>query len=229
MVGFLLVWAGARPAAAQGEFGRVEQVPDTNWRKQANSGERFDLVFERGFLIPTNQPDSVPLSIARSGSYFIGASINLLFAERWRLRIQPGVSIFKMTFQQSAGKTYPTPADSLSEEKIRNSYIELPIGVAYVLNRDEQFRTVSFLELGIRPGVFLASSYKWTTQLNGEQAKVKLPLNDDFNWFRLGAYAKVTYRFLGFYTYYRFSELFQQDIESPPAVSGLEFGICVQI
>ena len=202
------------------------------WRARIRPTEKFDLVWNKGFLVTTNMPDSIPLKTVTSGTNFIGVSLNYQLAKRFMCYIQPGFSFFKMNFDQTRAKTYPTPADSQSTEKILVDYFEMPIGVALVLQRDEERgRNLALWEIGGSFGYLIGSSYKTVRSANGRRIKSKINAIPDLEPFRIGVYSKLTYRFVGIWAYYRLNEVFKQisypDGTRTPKISRFEIGFSV--
>ena len=172
--------------------------------------ERFDLQLNWGFLIAQQMPDSVPVRTSSSGSRVVGLSFNYLVTDRWMIKVQPGCSFFKITFEQSRQKTFPSPADSANKEKLRTEFLDLALGVAYVLQADTaKGKFISVLEAGISGARLLGSSYKLTRIENGQTAKLKLPGIPDINPWRAGAYLRLSYRFVGLWAFYRFTPVFR--------------------
>lgn len=214
-------------------LGEVD-TPRVRWRAEIPPGERIDLVFHRSFLIIQNQIDTFPLNGASSGSYFLGVSANLLLAKRLRLRIQPGVNFYRLSYTQNDSRTFPSTADSLASEKLRSIFLQIPVGLSFVLMRNANTgASDATFELGISPGLHLGSTTKIGIEVNGRRAKAKLPAFDPITPLMVSAHLRLTYKFLGLYGAYRLTSFFRpnsttEDGRVYPSVAPLELGACIQ-
>lgn len=208
-MGFLLC-VGVCRAQLDSDFDAdtSQQYTDLN----ARAGERFDIVFGRSFLVTGSAPDSAPIR-NQSGSVFIGFSYNLLVGKRLSFRAVPGVNFFRAVYGQTDAKTFPSPAaDTTVIEKLRNTYLELPVGVGLALGRDEKGRLRTLIEGGLSAGVRLASTYRGRVDLpGGNSQSVKLDQLTGFESFRATAWGRFTYRFLGLWVVYRLTDFFNSE------------------
>jgi hypothetical protein len=192
----------------------VEEVPDTSGqpgRFRPRGPEKFDLLFNYTFRVGGMAGyDTVPAN-ATSGSVFIGASYNVVLSPIWTIKLQGGLNSYSLNFDQSSKKRFPTTADSLfSEEKIRALYIEFPIALSYVLARDaEQGKRRSFIDLGVTFGYRLQSWYETRRVVGNSGIFSQTDNYPGLAPFRMGAYVKAVYRFVGLYFYWRLTEVFQ--------------------
>ncbi|MCS7074969.1 MAG: PorT family protein [Bacteroidia bacterium] len=200
--------------------------------------DRFDFIFNRGFLFISGMPDSVPINPATSGTTFIGLSFNLLFNKKFAIHFQPGLSFFKINYLQKSGKTFPSIGDSLYEyERQRMYYVEVPIGFRWNFLRDSiKGRIQTFVEVGASLGYLLGSSYKLKLNYQGKATIMKIPDIPNVNIIRAGLYAKLNYRFFGFWVFYRLTELFRYSATyrtanggegNYPKIAPLELGVAV--
>lgn len=172
--------------------------------------EKFDLLLNWGFLLSGNMPDTVPVRTSASGTRFVGLSFNYLLSEKVIFKLQPGFSFFKVTFDQKSSKTFPSDADSANREKLRAEYFEVGAAFAYVIQADTaKGKIVSSFEAGAVGGRLIGSSYKLTRTEDGQTVKIKIPGVDDINPWRAGLFAKLTYRFVGIWAFYRLTPLFR--------------------
>ena len=177
--------------------------------------ERFDIQLNWGFLLAQSMPDTVPVRTSSSGSRVVSLSLNYLITDRLLIKIQPGFSFYKITFEQSVLKTFPSQADSANKEKLRSEYIDLGFGLAYVLQADaSKGKLVSMLEVGVTGGHLLGSSYKLTRNEDGQIVKLKIPGVPDLNPWRTGAYARLSYKFVGIWGFYHLAPVFRAEESS---------------
>jgi len=200
--------------------------------KNIRPTEKFDIILNYGFMLSVNQPDSVPIRTSGSGTRFVGISLNYLVAPNFALKVQPGFSFFKISFDQNSKKTFPSPSDSANQEKLRAEYFEVPLALTYIIQTDTvKGKFVSFVEAGFSAGYKIGSSYKLSRIEDGQQVKVKLPGIDGLETWRLGVFAKLTYRFVGLWAYYRLTPLFTESEQAGgfryPQFSPWEIGFSI--
>lgn len=188
----------------------------TGWT--VRPGEKFDLVFHTGYLLGTGSlPDSVPAN-ALSGSIFVGLSFNWVLNSRIALKVQPGVAFYKLNFSQSSAKTFPTRDSTYTTEKLRAFYIEVPVGVAFALSRDEGARLRAWAEVGASVGYRFETSLKVAgTDANGASYKLRTDDIAGFARWRVGLYGKLMYKFIGLHGYYRLTDVFEPGAGYDPA------------
>ena len=200
--------------------------------------DRFDLVFNRGFLFNSGMPDSVPINPATSGTTFIGLSFNLLFNKKFAIHFQPGVAFFKINYLQKNNKTFPSSGDTLyAYERQRMYYVEMPVGFRWNFLRDTtKGRIQSFVEVGASFGYLIGSSYKVRLDYQGQTAILKIPDIPNVNTIRAGIFTKLNYRYFGFWAFYRLTDVFVKSATytTPnggqgkyPTISPIELGISV--
>ena len=203
--------------------------------KQVRPSERFDLFFNRGFLIRTGtQPDSVPFKPAQSGTYLVGISFNFQLAPRWIWRVQPCAAFQTVAFDSKAGKKFPNIRDSVSTERLRSDYIELHNAISFVFNRDTvKKRSTAWVDVGICLGVRVGGRWRIHTTEGTRKAVLTLPGVEGMSPIRAGVFVKIAYRFAGVWAYYRFSNLFVNnatlDGRPYPKFEGFELGFSLML
>jgi len=209
MLALLPFWASAQDSD--------DELPPTIARRDTikpawtvRQGEKFDLVFNTGYLLTaTTMPDSAPTNLL-SGTTFVGLSFNYVLNKTWALKAQPGVAFYKLNFSSNRAKTFPTSDTSLSREKLRAFYIEVPIGVMAALSRDQDGRLQTWAELGATFGFRFNSSLKTSsTDANGNTYKLRLDGIKGFAPFRAGLYGKLGYKLIAVWAFYRLTDVFE--------------------
>ncbi len=200
-------------AHAQDSDYELDRRPAADSAKAAwfvRPGERFDIVFNTGYLLGGASADSAPTN-GLSGTTFLGFSFNWVVNRRFALKAQPGVAFYKLNFDQTPAKRFPTPPDSgVTSEKLRAFYIEVPLGVAIAIKRDEQDRLRTWAELGATVGYRFDSSLKLAgTDANGDAFKLRTDGIRGFARWRVGLYGKVAYKLFGFWAFYRLTDVFE--------------------
>lgn len=210
------------------------------WRAWVPTGERLEVVLRRTFLVETGQnaaavTDTFPIDGTRSGTYSLGLTAVMPFAGgRLQGRVGGLVSFTRLVFRQSEGKTFPTPRDSLSNEKLRLGFLDIPLSLGIVLGRDDETRKALYvLELGVLTGIYLGGTYKVSTDIGGRRGKFKFPSTDPVTPLRLAPFARISYSFLGVYAQYRATPFFVEGSANEagqlyPPVRNWEFGVSVQ-
>lgn len=245
ILGTWMLWAITGSVLAQYED---EEVPppethtiaeDTIQTAGVRPAEKFNFVFNRGFIALQSAVDSVPIKGSASGTMFLGLSFNKLLSPKFAIQFQPGFSALKFEFSSKPGKRFPTPGDSVYRyERIRFFYVEVPIGLRYNIVRDSKYRVASFVEFGASVGYHLATSTK-RSRVNGEQEiREKLSGPGDASKFRTCLYLKVHYRFLGIWINYRLSKVFNpskkyttldNSVVNYPLLPNAEFGFSITL
>jgi hypothetical protein len=202
---------------------------------QVRPSERFDLFFNRGFLIRTGaQPDSVPFKPAQSGTYLVGISFHFQLARRWIWRLQPCAAFHVLTFESIPAKKFPNFRDSLSTERLRSDYLEIHNALSFVFSRDTvKKRTTAWVDAGVSLGVRVGGRWRINTVENGRRALLTLPGVEGMNPIRAGVFVKIAYRFAGIWAYYRFTPLFLREASLNgrpyPKFEGFELGFSVML
>jgi hypothetical protein len=234
----------AQDNEATNEYGFVD--PDTLEKEPVNYDQRFDFIFNKGFLVTGATPDSATISSAGSGTYFLGCSFNFLLNRYLSLRLEPGISIFKLVYVTAADQRFPPipdpmlSRDQIKESKFRFTYAETAAGVGLNINRDLKERVTTYAELGFSAGVLLDGIHKIVADRPSAKSIV-LKFQEDANpaTFRFGLYGKILYRWVGLWAFYRLTNLFKQNatylIENDggigkfPKIPAFELGICIQL
>jgi len=233
------------------------EQPDSLFSQEVVTDQQFEVIFNKGFLVTGTGEglDSFKLSSAASGTYYIGLSYNLLFfkkdslnkktnfAHRFSFRFQPGISFFKLVYNSDTQPfpTIPDPSTSkigLESQKQRLTYLELPIGMGFVIGRDDKQHVTSFVELGTSISFRIDATHKLYFKRDGNEIITKFDNADNINRWRFGLYAKYCYRWFGLFAYYRLNDLYKpnnyylnhnQQLTPFPTIPPLEVGLCVQL
>lgn len=213
----LLCTATWAAAWAQTEYEEDNSTADTVVRRrgqmQVRAGEKFDFYFNRGFLASPSGVDSVPYAFT-SGTVNLGMSFNLVLNRKITLKLQPGVAWFRMNFDQTQGKRFPSDsANTYSMERMRSTYVELPVTVAYTWLRNENDRLIAYVEAGASVGYLIETMYKFRqpTGQPGQEFTGKIEGIPNYAQWRYGLHARIVYKFLGFTVFYRLSDVFQKN------------------
>ncbi|MCS7085546.1 MAG: hypothetical protein NZ534_05670, partial [Bacteroidia bacterium] len=175
----------------------LARAPRVRFLRQVRPSERFDLFFNRGFLIGTGlQPDSVPFKTAQSGTYLAGISFNFWLGKRWIWRVQPCAAFFVLTFDARPQKKFPNFRDSLSSERLRTDYLEIHNALSFVFSYDSvKKRTTAWVDAGVCLGVNVGGRWKINTFEGSRRAVVTLLDVPGLHPLRAGVFVKLAYRF----------------------------------
>jgi hypothetical protein len=224
---------------------KAKTTTDSTANKPTDPPMRFSLVFNRGFMLTGSAPDTVPLSSTRSGTYFIGGGIRfpLTKTNTLGLRLTPGVAWTHISYAQTNLKTFPYRADTLgsnlSQERHRQFFIDLPLGVYFNLTKDEDNDPKFYLEAGGYVSYLLAAQYRYKyDNAQGRTVTVReqnlAGSANEFERLRYGLYGRVGYKWAALYVSYRLSEVFDEFADDPapagfrnPAIPPLELGISI--
>lgn len=212
---------------------------DTIQTSGVRSAEKFNIVFNRGFIVTQSSNDSVPVKGSASGTTFIGLSFNKLLSPRFAIQFQPGFSGYKFEFPAKPEKIFPTRGDTVYRyERLRFFYIDIPIGLRYNLVRDSRYRAVSFIEFGGSIGYHIASSTKRSRMIGDQEIKEKLSGAGEVNKLRVCLYIKAHYRFLGIWINSRITNVYDPNktyftddgrVEKYPRLPSIEIGLSVTL
>jgi hypothetical protein len=178
--------------------------------------EKFDIIFDWGFLLSELHPnpapnDSAPVRSAGSGSRSFGISFNYTIGNRLIAKIQPSINLMRITLDQTERKNFIVrQRDSLTTERIRAEYVELPICISLPLKVDSsRFKVISFIDVGFGVGYRLGSSYKYISNRPENRFRLVVPTIEDLNPWRTYVCVKLAYRFVGIWATYRLSPVFR--------------------
>jgi hypothetical protein len=233
---------------------QLEKITRTPFSTQNN--QRFDFLFTRGFLINTNASDmdSVPVNAARSGTNTLAMGFNFPISPRVSIDVQPGIAFFRLYFEQRDEKRFPTDSGGYEYQKMRASYLELPVCIRINVGfteKNEKRVPVSFIQLGGSAGLRVGSSYKFRFRdANEVQQTLKYHFVEGLEPLRYTVFGRFVYKSIGLNIMYRFNDIFttkqgygftRNDItyRAPrtdpnstrlfPKMSDIEFGITIMI
>ncbi len=193
--------------------------------------ERFDILYKKSVYVPLNYTDTIPVLPFSSGSNQISFGYNFIFSPKWKLAIREGLYFYKLSFQQTAAKRFPSYGDSLYvAEKIRTGFLNTSLLLAFVFKRSSKNKkVVSQLELGADLGFLFVSDQKYKEAIPGKRrpATKKIPQVEGINPFRYGIIMNFKYKWLGGFAYYRLSRVFKD--ETKPRFSPLEIGFFIAL
>jgi hypothetical protein len=216
----------------------VRRANERNFVRKIRPTERFDLVYNNGFLVTTNMIDTIPLRSASSGSQYFGFSYNLIASPRWIFKFQTGICYYGFSFINVPKKQHTAlftfESDSVSNKKLQMTYLDFPLSIAYVWKRDTtKGKFISMIEFGPTIGFQLSSSFSFDQMLNGKTARINFSGIPDLNPLKLGLYTKISYGIVGLWVYYRLNPVFQSNARIHnsenhyPKFSGLEIGFSI--
>ena len=195
----------------RGETGKIE----------VKRGEKFDFVFNRTAIIPINTPDSVAFDASRSSSSFLGISFNLPIGKTKAvaLKVEPGVTWQRITYDgNNENKYFPllfrSPQDTTRKylwERHKGIFAETALGIRFNLYRNVDDKVKLFAEIGGSGGYMFASSYKRRSisPTNGKFVTEKFHKERSLRPYRYGAYFRFGTNWGSIYTYYRFSDVYE--------------------
>jgi len=194
--------------------------PDTinSKRYSTENSHKFDILFTRGFLVTTNQPsqDTVPINAARSGSNVLSMGFNIPLTYRYSIDIQPGVAFFRLYFEQKDSKRFPTDSTGYISQKLRASYLELPICFRVNLGfmeKNQKRVPITFIQVGGSAGLRLGSSYKFRFKdANNVEQTIKYPFVEGLEPLRYTVFGRVVYKGIGLNIMYRLSQVFRSNL-----------------
>jgi hypothetical protein len=191
---------------------QLEKITRTPFSTQNN--QRFDFLFTRGFLINTDASefDSVPVNAARSGTNTLAMGFNLPLSYRFSIDVQPGIAFFRLYFEQRAEKRFPTDSAGYDYQKMRASYLELPVCLRINVGfSDKNGKRVpsSFIQLGGSAGFRVGSSYKFRFRDENDVLQtLKYHAVEGLEPLRYTAFGRFVYKSIGLNIMYRFNEVF---------------------
>lgn len=195
--------------------------------------EKFDLIFNYGFLVTNDMPEGYEVRPGSSGSRFVGVSLNYIFSRKIVAKIQPGFTFFKLNFRENEVDSIGGAQPVTNDLKLRAEYFDLPVALTWVLKEDTaKNKFVAYIDAGATFGYRIGSSYKFVTEDGGEQLKIKAPGLEDTQRWRFALFGKITYSFGGLWVLYRMNDFFHTDRrdaegEFYPSFSKLEIGFSI--
>lgn len=212
-----------------------------NWRFTAiRPTEKFDILFNKGFEIFSpqldtggNSPQSLAINNIGSGSNFVGLSFNWILTPKMALKVQPGFSFYTISFTQKFNilQTQEFIKEDILRIKFSCQYFEVPLGLNYVVVRDSKKRLIFYTEAGAVLGIKTGSSISilFSKLNNITQPELMVGSISEINRWRTGAYAKIVYRILGLWAFYKFNNFFTDNRHNYalPRLGQLELGFCL--
>ncbi len=193
--------------------------------------ERIDLLYKKSVYLPVNAQDSVPVLPFASGSNQISIGYNFIFSPKLKLALREGIQFYKLSFQQTEKKRFPSYGDSVYvAEKIRAGYINSAVLWIFVLKRNpKNKKVISQIEVGGDFGFLFVSDMKYKQKQENKKRPVtlKVPQVEGINKFRYGLILNFKYKWLGGFAYYRLSRVFSE--EKKPSFSPFELGFFVAL
>lgn len=253
-----MVWAvlglafwGTAPGLASGVFAQTRTAEDIKryryyppfdtvlrkreirnaWRERIRPTERFDFIFNRGFLLRESGTEAT--STSGSGQYFLGLSFNYFLTRRVVVKVQPGVSVLRFLYTDSLEKPPIRAQDKLQRIRLGADYLQASFGAGFVIYRDTvKKRVVSMAEGGMSVGYKIGETKSYEIQQDPNStatSSLNVPDGGPVLPFQLGVYARLTYRFVGVWAFYRLANFFppnvlQSDGRNYPRFSRLEIG-----
>lgn len=186
--------------------------------------EKFDLIFNYGFLVTNNMPDGFEVRPGSSGSRFVGVSLNYIFSHKLMAKVQPGFTFFKLNFRENAIDTLGSAEPVTNDLKLRAEYLDLPVGLTWVLKEDTvKNKFLAYVDVGATVGYRIGSSYKFVTGSGDDRVKIKIPGIEDVQRWRFALFAKAAYSFGGVWVLYRLNDFFHTDRQDSEGVPHPEF------
>ncbi len=216
-------------------------------------GERFDLIFNFSFpIVPAAPSDQVPVSFNpfQSNTISLMFSYNFVLNRRITLRTFPGFTWYKLSFQQGdASKLFPSTATDITKlstvtsETLRAFYLEFPLALSWVIERDEREKPLIYWDIGGSFG-FIApligtTEYERIRGTDSQSITETFKPIPNFQTWRFTALTRIVYKFVGLHVQYRLNELFYTDkgyssnnitepgTNSYPTLPKLEVGITI--
>ncbi|MCS6903940.1 MAG: hypothetical protein RML72_12290 [Bacteroidia bacterium] len=209
-----------------------------NWRfTDIRPTEKFDILFNKGFEIfspvldtGNKQYQSLLINNISSGTNFIGLSFNWILTPKIAIKVQPGFSFYSIIFNQKFNilETQEFIKEDILRIRFNCQYFEVPIGLNYIVIRDNRKRLIFYTELGATLGVKTGSSLHIAfSKLNNViQPELSIGNIPEVNIWRGGFYTKIIYRILGIWAFYKFSDFFTESRNNYrlPQLGRLELG-----
>lgn len=176
-------------------------------------GGKFDLFFRYTFLITGQWTDTIPLLINGTGSTYYGISVNYSLRPRYRFLFQSHINAFKLLFQQTDKKRFPTVGDSVyTMERFRFLYGGVGFYGTRILSLSSDGKRI-FSEIGIGGNVnlLLATTKKMKESLPETKRNriIKEPKIPNAHLWRIEVNAFYRYRWVGLWMTYRLTPLFR--------------------
>ncbi len=197
----------------------------------------FQLAFTRAisFAPASEEAEFAPINSLNSGTYSLGISV--LFPPvnySLKLRLQPNFSWTSFNYTQEESKTFPSSfSDTVSfdTEKHSFTYIELPVGIVYLITKDEDGDPIFYVEAGGFVGYQIGNKFK-TKFTNSDEQVIKNKINNVRNVkdFRGGIYGRIGYKWISLYYSNRLTNVFEEasfEGSTFPDLPQMEIGISV--
>jgi|GEM_PF-4299913 len=216
----------------------LRRANERDFVRKIRPTERFDIVYNNGFLVTSSMVDTIPLRSASSGSQYLGFSYNLIASPRWIFKFQTGICFYGFSFnnvpERQRTSLFTFESDSVTNKKLQMTYLDFPLSVAYVWKRDTtKGKFISMIEFGPTIGFQLGSSFSFDQTLNRKTARINFSDIPDLNPIKLGIYTKISYGIVGLWVFYRLNPVFQSNVRIHdsekyyPKFSSLEIGFSI--
>lgn len=212
------------------------KLAKNQWRAHIRPTERFDFIFNRGFLL--KQSGYANTITSGSGTYFFGLGFNYFLSPKFMLKMQPGISLYRLLYSDSTEQAPIRPTDRLYRIRIGADYIESSFGIGYVVYRDTVKKRInSTIEAGVSLGYRIGKNKTYEIKQDPESdvlSQLSIPDAGTFLPFRLGVYARLSYRFVGIWAFYRLNPVYNSNAENSkgiklPRFSPLEIGFSITL
>ena len=194
---------------------KAKKIMGRKFIKNIRPTEKFDLLWNNGFLLLNKESKSYEVRSASSGTTFLGLSLNYIAGPKFLFKAQPGVCWYGYSIGIKGDQykpLYSFEGQKTTDKKISATYIEMPIAIAFVLKSDTaKGKFISMIETGVSFGYAISNRFSCTEMINGREAGVSFSNIPDLNKIKIGLHGKVTYGIVGLWFYYRLNSFFQSD------------------
>lgn len=194
---------------------KARKIMGRKFVKNIRPTEKFDLLWNNGFLFLNKESKDYEVRSASSGTTFLGLSLNYIAGPKILFKAQPGVCWYGYSIGTTSEKykpLYSFEGKKVTDKKISATYLEMPIAFALVLKGDTaKGKFISMIETGISFGYAISNQFSCTEIINGREANVSFSNIPNLNKIKIGLHGKVTYGIVGLWFYYRLNPFFQSD------------------
>lgn len=220
-------------------------IPKNNRLPVAGS-EKVDFIFSRTFLVES--PEGVSLNQGRSGTYSIGVGYGIPLGKALEIKLEPRLTWQKLVFTDSdtTGKYFPSAVGGTNYvfEKLRMSYVEVPLGLKLKLARNIEDKYKFLVEAGFSFGFNIGSTAKsrFDTDSNSDgtidgQTSIKMTNIPEVAELRYGPFGRIGTNWISIYGFYRMTNIFNEGqlfpsttgLRAYPQFSNLEIGLSIRI
>jgi len=229
-----------------GQSGNENIALPKNDRVPVAGSEKVDLILSRTFLVES--PDGVSLNQGRSGTYSIGIGYGIPLGKAVEIKLEPRLTWQKLVFtdKDTTGKYFPSPTAGPDYifEKMRMSYIEVPLGLKLKLARNIEDKYKFLIEAGFSFGFNVGSTFKSRFEIdtnnNGNNDGLitsKVTNIPEVAELRYGPFGRIGTNWISLYGFYRMSNIFNEGqlfqtttgLRAYPQFSNLELGLSIRI